>query len=407
MELKILSDLNGEKKMAKGSFYSKRVKSKEEEKAKKADLKKSTKESSETPDTTIIEETSVSDDETPTKEVGKIDDSLVNGNSTESALEQEFFKKALWVIGFSIIFFFLLFALGFFLVVKPSEKTEVPNLINMDYIDAKLELQNKGLEDTIQVRFTEDPLLKGKVINQSPRAGSSTRVGNNVTLTVSRGAVVDRVGNYVGQNIEEVRMNIQAMFTIYEPLLEITDVVYEESDQPAGTILAQTPEADYEISGYTELSLVVSRGTADGTSEVDTYIGKDYLETLNVLVTRNIPFIYYIDENADKQRSSRVVNQTPAPGEFVPNGSTTTLTISRPSYVDEESTFGLFSFQLPKYAVWVDVRVERKIAGESDSEVLFQMKHPGGQFSMPYLEKKGTILTFYVYDEEFHKMVIQ
>ena len=68
---------------------------------------------------------------------------------------------------------------------------------------------------------------------------------------VSRGVVVDKVENYVGQNIDDVKMHLQTLFsTSARPLLSLKEpAMYRFSTENAGTILEQKPTPGTEIIG--------------------------------------------------------------------------------------------------------------------------------------------------------------
>ena len=71
---------------------------------------------------------------------------------------------------------------------------------------------------------------------------------------ISRGSIVDKVGSYTGQNLADVKSQLQSLFASYTPLMVIREpVIFVFDEAPAGTILAQEPPAETPLTGLTEL----------------------------------------------------------------------------------------------------------------------------------------------------------
>jgi len=323
------------------------------------------------------------------------DDSLLHKVHNETEGEQKFFKQALYII--LIVFGLLLFTFGvtFFAAVRGGEKTLIPNVVGESITEALVTLQERELYPKVQVKFTDDPKEKYTIIEQSPKAGTSVKAGRRVSLTISKGAVLENVGDYVGSELEEVRVNLQTLFATYKPLLQITEVIYQFSDEPVGTILAQEPSPGTEITELTDLTFVVSRGMDEGMYKVENFTGMNYSEVIALLSEQNIPFIFNIDSGAPAQKEAVVFKQNPPIGDFVEQGTPIELTINGLSTVPRGKVFGLFDYQLPTYMIPVTVQLERQ-NGNDDPEILFTTKYPGGRISVPYLEDEGTTLVLYI-----------
>ncbi|MGI9255844.1 MAG: PASTA domain-containing protein [Salinispira sp.] len=206
------------------------------------------------------------------------------------------FKSIFWGI---VIIFVLALAFGslsFLLTLQGTETIMTPDIEDMFLLDAMEELQSRGLITHIQSRFFEAE--NGTVINQRPDAGSQVRVGRTITLTVSKGPVLNQVGNYVGMRVQDLKQQLATQFAIHEPLLEVKteNISYIFSEEPEQVILDQDPSAGYELSEYTELTLLVSRGPAPRGTEAPETIGLDYLQALGMLAARNIPFTFRISD---------------------------------------------------------------------------------------------------------------
>ena len=108
---------------------------------------------------------------------------------------------------FAALFIMALSTLAvFFIRVKGAEQTLVPNVVGIQLEDAIVELQVKQLYPKIKLRYTDDGVEKGVVLEQSPSARSMVKGYSTVTLTVSRGPVQATVEDYVGKNVKDLKI---------------------------------------------------------------------------------------------------------------------------------------------------------------------------------------------------------
>jgi beta-lactam-binding protein with PASTA domain len=293
---------------------------------------------------------------------------------------------------------------AFFLTLRGEEQTMIPDIRHMDLVDALIRLQEKDLYPHVQMRFSSDPALKGKVIDQQPAAGSVVKAGKRVTLVVSQGSVVDKVENFAGKNLDDVRTHIQTLFATYKPLLRIKEpVTYIFDKAPAGTILEQQPAAGTDLTGLTDLTLIVSRGPETSGTTLISYVGIDFNQAISILAKGNIPFLFTVaEQDSGQTRQFTVISQTPPPGTKAGDDLRLELVIAPPAKTSDKQVFGLFQCTLPKYPVWVDLKFEAvNISG--DRTVIFTMKHPGGPVSIPYYQEANTTLVLSVFNQEVYR----
>ncbi|MDR2747274.1 MAG: PASTA domain-containing protein, partial [Treponema sp.] len=121
----------------------------------------------------------------------------------------------------------------FFIAVRGAEQTMVPDVRGKELTEALLELQVKELYPQISLRYSQSSRDKGQILEQEPPAGAIVKAGRRIRLVVSRGVLVNTVEDYRGRDINEVRMDIQAIFA-ESPGQEITlkePLMYEYSDE--------------------------------------------------------------------------------------------------------------------------------------------------------------------------------
>jgi len=311
------------------------------------------------------------------------------------------FKTIAWsLIGMAVLVVFLSFTV-FFLALRGEEETMVPQVVGLDVTSALVQLQEKELVPFVQVKFSDDPREKGNVVSQDPQGGILTKSGRQVTLWVSKGAVIDNVENFVGQNINDVQSRLKTLFaTQATPLLVLTsNPIYTFNSAPEGTVLEQKPVAGTPLAAPTELVVVVSKGTKGQVVKVGKYTDKTWPESLAMLISENKPFLIKVRKADNGERTGLVVGQAPAAGTEMPRGTPVNLTMTKPAPLSDGRVFEVLETTLPDYPILVDVRVDlRKATG--DQSVLYQLKHPGGKFTVPYVASPGDVVAVSVLDKE-------
>ncbi len=116
--------------------------------------------------------------------------------------------------------------IAFSLVLQGAEQTVVPDVRGKDLAEALVVLQDRELYPKLQLRFSTDPSLKGKVIDQRPSAGTVVKAGKRITLMVSKGAVVDKVEDFRGKKLEEVRTHLQSLIRLSEAPAKIQETCH-------------------------------------------------------------------------------------------------------------------------------------------------------------------------------------
>jgi eukaryotic-like serine/threonine-protein kinase len=295
---------------------------------------------------------------------------------------------------------------SFFVSLRGAEETMVPDVRNEDLLDAMLVLQERGITAEVEVRFSADPALAGKVIAQSPPAGTLVRAGKIMDLVVSRGARIDRVGTYIGRTLVDIRAELRALFATGDQTIQIGDVSYVFNELEAGRVLAQDPPPATDITSIIRVDLVVSRGPDVERLTVPSFIGLPFELSITRLSQASIPFVFEIRDAEPDEQTGLVMSQDPAPQTEVTMGEFVTLTMTRPAVVPDGFVFGLYDRALPEYTVSVDLTLESQAPGR-DREVLVSMLHPGIRFSVPYIVPVNSALILSRSGQEILRSVVR
>jgi beta-lactam-binding protein with PASTA domain len=265
-------------------------------------------------------------------------------------------------------------------------------------------LQVKELYPRLQLRYSDSSLDRGLVLEQDPRPGTIVKAGRRIRLVVSQGVLINTIENYLGRNIDEVRMDIQTLFaagsqaqlTLKEPFM------YEYSAEPQGLILQQSPEPGTAISGPKELEFVVSRGPEHYLVTVPELTGLTPAGALEEIRKSKIYFNFTIRLARGNETPGTVVYQDPAAGTMVESNKKVSLLVAAPAPAPGE-VFGLFKYDLPENPYPLNTRLEALLPGEGSRSRLAELDFAGGTFTLPYQLPPRSVLILSMLNREVYR----
>lgn len=317
--------------------------------------------------------------------------------------------KSLLILSIGLIVLMGIITVGvFFLSVKGSEEVMVPDVVGKEFTTACLDMEVKELYPRIQLRYSNSPDEKGRVLEQSPKPGTIVKAGRRIDLVVSRGVVIDRVENFVGQKLDDVKMHLQSLFTSSVKALIVLDepVMYEYNTAEAGTIIAQEPPADTNISEPIKLKLVVSRGPEHEKAKVPNLIGLSVNDTLLQMTRSKVVFEFTSRPVEKGEKVGTVVSQLPNDGSWVDTYSRVSAVLAYPENSTDEEVYGIFTEELPEYAYALQIKLEA-ITPEDERYQIASIMHPGGLLTIPYVVPRNSILVLSIYDKEAIRRTVQ
>ena len=316
----------------------------------------------------------------------------IKNKSEETIVALNKSKKALFlVVILALIFMFAICWITFFATVRGPEQVMVPNVEGKELTNALLELQAKELYPKIQLKYTDSPDDAGKILNQNPEGGSIVKAGRRINLTVSRGVILDHIENYIGQNFDDVKINLQTMFTgSSRPLIVLAEPSYKSDQSDAGTILAQDPPEGTIISNPVTVKLIVSKGAEYENARVPKIVGLDFQKLISTITTSRIVYDFTAHIAEDNEKEGTVISQSKENGQFVPNYSRISAEIALPKKQKDDEFMGLFVTQLPNYPYAVEMTLESSKDGAK--QTLITLKHKGGNVTIPYIAEKDSEL---------------
>ena len=248
------------------------------------------------------------------------DKSSAGKEKSEKTVKKRSRKKIAAIITASIAIIILLMILLFNML---SPKTiEIPDVANMELEEAKETLEKAGFVIGKEREQNSDDVEEGLVIKTDPKAGLTRVEGTKINLIISIGNEEIEMDDYIGQGIDQVTTVLNNMD------FKDIELEYEHSDQPAGTIIGQSPEAGEKVVAEdTTVTLTISEGVRyvtvpDLNGFNQTAISEYERNTgLNIEVSS--------EEHSDTVPAGSVISQDPHANAQVQEGGTVKVVLSK------------------------------------------------------------------------------
>ena len=138
-----------------------------------------------------------------------------------------------------------------------TQYVTIPETKNMVAEDAEQTLKDMGLRVT-KKPMSDNSVANGAVVYTQPAAGETVEGDSTVILYVSRSEVSkeSQVPSLTGKTIEEARNEVKGLNLFIR-------TIEQASEQPAGTVLSQSPDAGSTVRKSSVITLVVSTGVPE------------------------------------------------------------------------------------------------------------------------------------------------
>ncbi len=197
-------------------------------------------------------------------------------------------------------------------------KAEVPSLVGQSSTDAVAALTRLRLKPDLHEVPSSKPA--GEVTAQDPPPGTKITLGEKVRINVSKGPQPVAVPSVIGEAIEQASSELQAAGFQVSPR-------YVDNNEPANTVIDQTPAGGDSAGKGTTVSITVSKGpktsTVPDVSSIDLASAEQQLRASGFRYT-----VVYQDVD-DPNSDGVVLDQTPQGGAQAPPKSMVTLTVGR------------------------------------------------------------------------------
>lgn len=237
-------------------------------------------------------------------------------------------RSRVWSLG---KFFVLMGALGatflvFFgvsmRVALWARDVQVPSLVGRTVNEATAALADRDLALRVEENQRPDDKIEvGKVMQQEPEAGVTSRRQRTVRVWISSGPKRTIVPPLVGQNERAAQSSLQQQGVVVSSVSE-----FRSSDYPADVIVAQDPAA---TSRAPEVSILLNRGELSATYVMPDVIGVDGERAADALRQQGFRVSIVGTQPYPGVPPGTVVRQQPAGGFRVGGSDAISLEVSR------------------------------------------------------------------------------
>jgi serine/threonine-protein kinase len=196
-------------------------------------------------------------------------------------------------------------------------RAEVPRLRGLALEQAETLLEEEGFGSEVTTQ-PSDQFEEGVVISSDPSAGTMLTRGRAVTLVVSSGPAQIRVPDVTGQSEGDAIDELAGAGLL-------ASATEQESDQPEGEVIGQSPDAGSKVERGSTVTIFVSGGV--GTVAVPGLVGLTRAQAVGALHDAGLSANVREVTVSDPLDEDRVVRQSPTGGTRVRRGRLVTVEV--------------------------------------------------------------------------------
>ena len=199
----------------------------------------------------------------------------------------------------------------------------------MEFEEAEKILGEKNIKLSMRREEYSDEVLKGRIISQEPKAGTTVKEEFEVKVVVSKGGKVSQVPNLEGKQLSKLTEILK------EANFEEGIVKFEFSSKPEGTILSQEPRALSKLEEGSSIDLVVSKGQEVKLVIVPQLVGISFEEAKNLMRDLRLGNVSYEEDKS--QPDGVVLKQSLRAGGKAEENKSMNLVVNKIETTDETS----------------------------------------------------------------------
>ncbi|MFH8625675.1 Stk1 family PASTA domain-containing Ser/Thr kinase [Streptomyces vietnamensis] len=200
-------------------------------------------------------------------------------------------------------------------VSEGAPLVEVPDVMEQSQERAEQSLKDKGFKVKVEQEESadQDP---GTVLRQNPEGGTKAEKNSEITITVAK-KQLSELPDVKTRNVDQAIQQLNA--------IGFTNVTKEEvdSEQPAGTVIDQTPQGPSNQPKDVQITLKVSKGPQQQTVQIPTGLaGKKFKDVRDQLQALGLQVVQVGSDKED----AMVLGTNPPEGSTVPTNQPITVT---------------------------------------------------------------------------------
>jgi len=226
--------------------------------------------------------------------------------------EVDFFSNESRKFFLILSFAFLVFVVFFFLVLAisltPASITVVPNVVNLDILDALSEVERAGLFVSVDYVISTN-VPRGVVIRQIPSPGSKVREGKVIKLFVSVGSGEVILPDFSGKPADDVRAYLSSKG------IRVSLEYVQSGNANEGTVIRTFPSSGTKVKPGDMVTVYVATGFSS--MPMPNIIEMSWDQVLLIFASKGINVTINNVLTTDPDKDGKVVDQMPKEGDIV------------------------------------------------------------------------------------------
>ncbi|MBM4158276.1 MAG: PASTA domain-containing protein [Ignavibacteria bacterium] len=254
-------------------------------------------------------------------------------------------KKLSILAGILVVLILLFNYLIMPIYVKHSRTVIVPNVIGMNFMEAKKILEDAGLDvKQGDIRYDETKPI-GLVIDQNPQNQQEVKSGRRVYLTITGGEQLVDVPKLTGRTLRD------AKFALEQRSLQIGEIAKKFSHEFAeDVVISQVIQPGSKVKKSTKIDLIVSNGPLLGNIIVPNFVGRNIDEVKKTIIEKKLKLGKITYQQSD-QPPGQILDQYPKKDKSAKEDTSVDLVVAKKKTITEkpveESTNEIIQEEIP------------------------------------------------------------
>lgn len=215
--------------------------------------------------------------------------------------------------------------------VKHTDTAKVPNVVGLNFLDAKKKMETVGLEvKQGDIRYDENKPI-GEIIDQNPPADQIVKYGRRIYLTVCGGEQLVEVPALHGRSLRD------AKFTLEQRGLQLGENVRKSStDVKEDCVVSQIIQPCSKVKRGTKIDLIISDGMVKGDLIVPDLVGKKLEDAKKIISDKKLKLGKITYQTNNDIPPGQIVDQYPKKDKTANESTAIDLFVSRKKKVEVE-----------------------------------------------------------------------
>ena len=229
-------------------------------------------------------------------------------------------KRRKWPWLFLLLLISIIGIMAFVFLHSSPKEVQVPDVTNLTEAAAKTKLADAKLNVTDVIQVKSDEIESGKVIETSPKAGSTVKEKSKITIKVSSGKEAVTMKDYRNKTYEAARDELKKLGFTVEKQEENSDSV------ESGKVITQSIAPNQKVEGKDPvITLVVSKG--ESSIKMANLTGYTRAGAIEYANSNNLALT--ITEEENEATADTVIRQSIREGAEVKKGTALTIVLSK------------------------------------------------------------------------------